>query len=106
MKNNVLNIILSAPKTTVLALSLSFFISSCHHKKDVEDKITIKSTSSNKVAIVAQKLSITEKEVRSKLSGEYVDHRARLHNQRIQGLAVEARPASQRETCRSPHRSR
>ncbi|MBK7311397.1 MAG: hypothetical protein IPI93_11580 [Sphingobacteriaceae bacterium] len=54
MKNNVLNIILSAPKTTVLALSLSFFISSCHHKKDVEDKITIKSTSSNKVAIVAQ----------------------------------------------------
>ncbi len=66
MRNYVPNIILSTPKTLLLALGISFFISSCHHKKDVEDKITIKSTSSNKVAIVAEKLSITEKEVRNK----------------------------------------
>jgi len=66
MKNNVPNIVFSSSKTFVLVWVFSFFISSCHHKKDVEDKITIKSTSSSKVAIVAQKLSISEKEVRSK----------------------------------------
>jgi lipoprotein Spr len=66
MKNNVPNIVFSTSKTFVLVWVLSFVMSSCHHKKDVEDKITIKSTSSSKVTTVAQKLSITEKEVRSK----------------------------------------
>lgn len=66
MKNNVINIILPVSKNGFFGLAFLFFISSCHHKKDVEDKIIIKSTSSNKVAVVAQKLSITEKEVKSK----------------------------------------
>lgn len=66
MKNNLSNIFLSTSKNGILVLALSFVFFSCHHKKDVEDKITIKSTSSNKVTVVAQKLSISEKEVRSK----------------------------------------
>lgn len=66
MKKLVQDIVLSAPKITVFVFGCSLFFSSCHHKKDVEDKITIKSLPSNKVAIVAAKLSVSEKEVRNK----------------------------------------
>jgi hypothetical protein len=66
MKNDVRNIVLSASKFSVLTLGISLFFSSCHPKKDVEDKITIKSVPSNKVSVVAEKLSVSEKEVRNK----------------------------------------
>jgi lipoprotein Spr len=66
MKKYVHDLVLSASKITVFVLGLALFFSSCHHKKDVEDKITIKSVPSNKVAIVAEKLAVSEKEVRNK----------------------------------------
>ncbi len=66
MKSNVQNFILSTSKINVLMLGLALTFSSCHHKKNVEDKITIKSTPNSKVTIVAEKLSVSEKEVRHK----------------------------------------
>lgn len=66
MKNDVQNNILCAPKISVLVLAISLLFSACRHKKDVEDKITIKSVPSNKVALVAEKLNVSEKEVRDK----------------------------------------
>jgi murein DD-endopeptidase / murein LD-carboxypeptidase len=66
MREHVPNIVLPGPKILFLVLGISFAFSSCHHKKDVEDKISVKSVPSSKVAIVAQKLSISEKEVRNK----------------------------------------
>lgn len=66
MKKRVQYFILSTSKINVLMLGLALLFSSCHHKKNVEDKITIKSTPNNKVAIVAEKLSVSEKEVRHK----------------------------------------
>lgn len=66
MKSNVGNIILSAPKISGLVLGISLLFSACHPKKDVEDKITIKSVPSNKITLVAEKLNVSEKEVRNK----------------------------------------
>ena len=66
MKNNGIKFILPTSKAHILLFAFLFFVSSCHHKKAVEDKITIKSVPSNKVTIVAEKLGVSEKEVRNK----------------------------------------
>src|ERR1043165_1535281 len=66
MKKHVHKLLLPASKLKFLVLGILLFFSSCHPKKDVEDKITIKSVPSNKVVIVAEKLGISEKEVRNK----------------------------------------
>lgn len=53
------------PEFIFVAICLLFFITSCHHHKDISKKVEVKPAVS-KTHIVAEKLNISEKEVRSK----------------------------------------
>ena len=56
--------IIFSPAHSIAVFALLFFIS-CHHNKDISKKVDVKPTVS-KVHIVAEKLGVSEKDVRSK----------------------------------------